>query len=136
MQSSNTMNLILHVLLNVPLKSCLHLLETAHNPACELSRVNNCLELSLRGFPLQVPTLMSKSHGNKMEYFDYLESIGFNTSLHVVERGQIKQYANAALDDPAKRNAKAHVLFVGDCMARQSFEAYLRNLPESITLTT
>lgn len=141
MRSCGFFFLFLHASLRAPLTYCISLarhISENQGPAKQylkvvangamLRKYNDCLGLSMHGFPLPVHELMRKAHRKKKSYFKYLASVGYDNRLYVAPRGAARQYGSSDLTDFAKRNAQAQILFVGDCLARQSFNAYARSL--------
>mmetsp|Transcript_2409 Transcript_2409/g.7301 ORF Transcript_2409/g.7301 Transcript_2409/m.7301 type:complete len:237 (+) Transcript_2409:54-764(+) len=85
---------------------------------------DDCWELSKPGFPLPVQSILA-GHPSKMEYFDYIRTLGYDESLHVVPRGNPVHMDSDCLKGQNKE--WIHMVFVGDCMERQSWEAFARN---------
>jgi hypothetical protein len=89
-----------------------------HNAPIEVVRTNDCFTLSMGGFPLPSKAL-AQELGSKEVYFKHLKSLGYDESLHVVQRGTVEKF-----DECLGDMKKTFIVFIGDCMARQSFEAF------------
>jgi len=85
---------------------------------------SGCLGLSAGAFPLNVDQLLSQSSYSKAKYFAKLRAMGINSSIRMTEPTGLR-LPNTCLAQPGK--PRQHVIFLGDCMERMSYAAYLRN---------
>jgi hypothetical protein len=62
-----------------------------HNAPIEIAQTNDCFTLSMGGFPLPSKAL-AQELGSKEVYFKHLKSLGYDESLHVVQRGTVEKF--------------------------------------------
>jgi hypothetical protein len=91
-----------------------------HNAPIRITRTDNCFTLNMGGFPLPSGAWTDK-FGSKANYFKYVKSLGYDESLHVVHKGTVEKF-----DECWGDMKNTFFVFVGDCMARQSFRAFSR----------
>jgi len=85
-----------------------------------LVSINNCLELSKHGFPLETDVILQTNGNTKRGYFDYLKAFGYDTNLHVVAKGDRQIILPVSLIS----SGVERVLFIGDCMQRQASQSF------------
>jgi hypothetical protein len=96
-----------------------------------LTKTTDCLGLSKTGFPLPADKMLKEAGNSKRVYFDRIKQLGYDENLEVVAQGK----AEIRSKDCLAEHQKQIVAFVGDCMPRQTYEAFLRNSLASTSIS-
>lgn len=107
------------LLLASPLRHAALRLPAERAAPIQITQTSDCFTLSKGGFPLPTNALLKDLGWDKAKYFKHIKSLGYDETLHVVQKGTVEKFDKCLGD-----MEKTFIVFVGDCMARQSFEAF------------